>query len=192
MGKMILVTGASTGIGADTAVLLAKGNTIIVHYNSSKGPAEEVAKKVAAEGGKAFLVQADLRTEAGCRKVADFVGSNGGVLDVLVNNAGGLVKRQSVGDFEWALMEEIFALNTYSAFMMTSLCVPYLRKGENANVINMSSIAVRHGAASATIYAASKGAVDVFTRGAAKELAPKIRVNAVAPGVIETPFHDKV
>ena len=78
MGKMILVTGASTGIGADTAVLLAKGNTIIVHYNSSKGPAEEVAKKVAAEGGKAFLVQADLRTEAGCRKVADFVGSNGG------------------------------------------------------------------------------------------------------------------
>jgi 3-oxoacyl-[acyl-carrier protein] reductase len=76
--------------------------------------------------------------------------------------------------------------------MVTSLCVPLLEKGENPCIINVTSLAIRHGAPTATIYGAAKGAIDVFTRGAAKELAPKIRVNAVAPGVILTPFHDKV
>jgi 3-oxoacyl-[acyl-carrier protein] reductase len=192
MGKIILITGASTGIGAETAVELAKDNTIVIHYNASEKPAKETAKKVEEKGGKAALVQADLRTEAGCRKVVDFVSKNYGKLDVLVNNAGGLIQRMKVGEIQWDKMAEIFALNSYSAIMMTSLCVPLLEKGENPCVINLSSIAIRHGAPTATVYAASKGAVDVFTRGAAKELAPKIRVNAVAPGVIETPFHEKV
>jgi len=76
--------------------------------------------------------------------------------------------------------------------MVSSFCIPLLEKGKNPCIINLTSIAVRHGAPTATIYGASKGAVDVFTRGLAKELAPTIRVNAVAPGVIVTPFHDGV
>jgi 3-oxoacyl-[acyl-carrier protein] reductase len=192
MGKIILITGASTGIGAETAVTLAKGNTIVMHYNASEKAARETARKVEAAGGKPALVQADLRTEAGCRKVIDFVSETFGKLDVLVNNAGGLIQRMNVGKIQWDRMVEIFALNSFSAIMMTSLSVPLLEKGEDPQVINLSSIAIRHGSPSATVYGASKGAVDVFTRGAAKELGPKIRVNAVAPGVIETPFHEKV
>ena len=112
-------------------------------------------------------------------------------LDVLVNNAGGLLQRHHLHEFSWDLMNRIFALNTYSTMMMTTLCLPLLKKGNDPNVVNVTSIAMRHGAPTATIYGASKAAIDSFTRGAAKELAPEIRVNAVAPGVIVTPFHDR-
>ncbi|MFP4373223.1 MAG: SDR family NAD(P)-dependent oxidoreductase [Spirochaetaceae bacterium] len=191
MAKTILITGGSTGIGAATSKELAEGNTILIHYNSSKQPAEEVAAAVEHGGGTAHLFQADLTTEAGCRDLAEQVGKTVDHLDVLVNNAGGLVKRQEVWELEWDMMETIFALNTFSTMMMTRLMVPMLRKGTRADIINMTSIAMRTGSPTATIYAASKGAVDAFTRGAARALAPDIRVNAVAPGVILTPFHDK-
>lgn len=192
MPKTILITGASTGIGAATARQLATGNEIIVHYNSSLAAAEAVAAAVGDAGGTAHVVQADLSAEDGCRKVADFAADMCGKLDVLVNNAGGLIRRQNARDFELQLIQDIFALNTFSTMLVSSFCIPLLEKGENPCIINLTSIAVRHGAPTATIYGASKGAVDVFTRGLAKELAPTIRVNAVAPGVIVTPFHDGV
>ena len=97
----------------------------------------------------------------------------------------------TVKDMSWDLMERIFALNTFSTMLMTRLCIPLLEKGTNPSVINMTSIAMRSGAPTATIYAASKSAIDSYTRGAARELAPSIRVNAIAPGVILTPFHDR-
>lgn len=192
MPKTILITGASSGIGAATAQHLAVGNEIIVHYNSSQNAAEAVAAAVGDAGGTAHAVQADLSAEDGCRKVADFAADTCGKLDVLVNNAGGLIRRQAARDFELQLIQDVFALNTFSTMMMSSFCIPLLEKGENACIVNLTSIVVRHGAPTATIYGASKGAVDVFTRGLAKELAPNIRVNAVAPGVIVTPFHDDV
>jgi 3-oxoacyl-[acyl-carrier protein] reductase len=188
----ILITGGSTGIGAETARCLAPGNRLLIHYNASEKEAQEVARAAADVGGTAELFQADLRSEGGCIGLADAVSAAVDGLDVLVNNAGGLIRRQPVGQLQWSLMEEIFSLNAFSAMMMTSLCVPLLEKGRNPCIVNVSSIAMRTGAPSATIYGASKGAVDSFTRGAAKELAPRIRVNAVAPGVIETPFHEKV
>jgi len=192
MDKTLLITGASTGIGAETALLLAEGNELFIHYNSSKSGAEEVAIKVREAGGKAHLVQADLISEQGCTKLIDYVKEETSKLDVLINNAGGLIRRQPVRELDWKLMLEIFSLNTFSVMKITSLCVPLLEKGENPCIINISSVAMRHGGPTATIYGAAKGAIDSFTRGAAKELAPMIRVNAVAPGVIETPFHDKV
>ena len=192
MSKSILITGASTGIGAETARRLAEGNKIFVHYNSSREPADKVAADVREKGGQADLVQADLSKEDGCRALVQAVSENTDKLDVLVNNAGGLIKRQGVREYEWRLMEDIFALNTFSAMMVTSLCLPLLDKGEDPCIINISSVAMRHGAPTATIYGASKSALDSFTRGIAKELAPGIRVNAVAPGVIITPFHDNV
>jgi 3-oxoacyl-[acyl-carrier protein] reductase len=192
MSKSILITGASTGIGAETARCLAEGNKIFVHYNSSKAPAEKVAADVREKGGQADLIQADLSKEDGCRTLVQEVSANTDKLDVLVNNAGGLIKRQGVREYEWRLMEDIFALNTFSAMMVTSLCIPLLEKGEDPCIINISSVAMRHGAPTATIYGASKSALDSFTRGIAKELAPTIRVNAVAPGVIITPFHDNI
>ncbi|MBI5685566.1 MAG: SDR family oxidoreductase [Verrucomicrobia bacterium] len=192
MNKTILITGAGTGIGAATAKRLAAGGEIIIHFHASRGAAEAVAGDVRAAGGTAHLVQADLATEAGCREVVAFVTERCGKLDVLVNNAGGLIRRETARELSWQLMQEVFALNTFSTMLMSSLCVPLLERGQQPCIVNVTSIAVRHGAPTATIYGAAKGALDTFTRGLAKELAPTIRVNAIAPGVIETPFHDKV
>ena len=191
MPKVILITGASTGIGAEAARHLAKDNEIFIHYNTSKEAAANVAADVENIGAQAHLLQADLSTEAGCKDLIDAISEKKDKLDVLVNNAGGLIKRQSVREYEWRLMEEIFALNTFSTMMVTSLCIPLLEKGNDPCIINITSVAMRHGAPTATIYGAAKAALDSFTRGIAKELAPSIRVNAVAPGVIITPFHDK-
>jgi 3-oxoacyl-[acyl-carrier protein] reductase len=191
MGKRILITGASTGIGAEAAVLLAPGNEIIVHYHSSTEGAEKTAKRVQDAGGTAELVKADLRTPEGCRALSDVAGRNG-VLDVLVNNAGGLVRRRSAGDIDMEHIQEVFSLNTFSTILMVAGCLPFLEKSDDPSIVNVTSIVIRHGAAGATMYGASKSAIDAYTRGLAKELAPKIRVNAVAPGVIDTPFHEKV
>lgn len=192
MSLSILVTGAGTGIGAATARELGSGNTVFVHYNSSKGPAETVAKDIERNGGTAHVLQADLTTEEGCKSLVGEVSNLTGHLDVLVNNSGGLVERRPIREIDWEVIDRLFRLNTFSLIQVTALCVSLLERAEEPVIINLSSIVVRHGAAGATLYGASKGAVDVFTRGSAKELAPKIRVNAVAPGVIETPFHDKV
>lgn len=190
--RHILITGASTGIGAETARLLAQGNRILVHYGTSESSARKVAADVEAGGGQAHLVQADLSTEAGCRKLEEAVAARTEKLDVLVNNAGAMIERKNVREITWDLMVRTFAVNTFSIMMVTSMCIPLLEKGDDPNIINLTSVAIRHGAPTATVYGAAKAAVDSFTRGIAKELAPAIRVNAVAPGVIITPFHDQV
>lgn len=192
MSKTILITGAGTGIGAATARHFATGNEVIVHFRSSREAAEAVAADIRSAGGQAHLVQADLSNEAGCRTVAAFAADRCDKLDLLVNNTGGLIRRCAARELEWQLMSDIFALNTFSTMMMSSLCIPLLERGEHPSIVNITSIAARHGAPTATLYGACKGALDSFTRGLAKELAPAIRVNAVAPGVIDTPFHDNV
>ena len=190
MRKTLLITGASTGIGAAAAEHLAHGNTLILHHNSS--PIADVARRARQAGASAVhTVQADLSTEEGCHEFMDAASHHTDGLDTLINNAGALLERHTVTTLRWELMERIFALNTFSVMLLTKLCVPLLRKGKNPSVVNVTSIAARHGAPTATIYGAAKGALDSYTRGAARELAPDIRVNAVAPGVIVTPFHDK-
>ncbi|PRY20633.1 3-oxoacyl-[acyl-carrier protein] reductase [Aliiruegeria haliotis] len=188
----ILITGASTGIGAETARLLAPGNELFLVYNRSVDAAKALGTEVEALGGTAHLLQSDITSEIACIELFRQLGELTDSLDVLVNNAGGLVRRQPVDALQWNLMEEIYALNVFSLMKVTSLAIPLLRKGTGASIVNITSIASRHGAAGATIYGSAKGAVDSLTRGWAKELAPAIRVNSVSPGVIVTPFHDKV
>lgn len=151
----------------------------------------DVAEEVKARGGEPLLIQADLCSETGCQTVSEFARLHAPQLDALVNNAGSMVRRQPIPEFDWELMQEIFALNVFSVMKLTSLLLPLLEKATDPCVVNVTSIAMRHGAPTATLYGAAKSAIDSFTRGAARELAPRIRVNAVAPGVIETPFHQR-
>lgn len=189
--KHIVITGASTGIGAATARDLAKGNTVYIHFNSSAEAAEQVAVDVEKQGGTPVLIQADLAVNEGCEKLAKEIGKHTGTVDILVNNAGGLLYRHAIEDTSWKIAEDTFALNVFSMMRVTALLLPLLRKAESANIINISSVAARNGSPTASTYAAAKGAVDTYTRGLAAGLAPSIRANAIAPGIIITPFHDK-
>src|SRR2546423_7516807 len=189
--RRILVTGGAVGIGAATARALAPDNRLLIHYHRSRGAAESLAESLAGIAVDVHLARADLTTDRGCNELHEAARTHLGALDVLVNNAGGMIERQSVGELTWRHLVDTFALNALSTMRLTSLCRSLLGGAERACVVNVTSIAVRHGAPSATAYGAAKAAVDAFTRGAAKELAP-IRVNAVAPGMIDTAFHDRV
>ena len=191
MPRRILVTGGASGIGGATARALASDNRLLIHYHRSRAAAEALAQSLAAIAVDVHLVQADLTTDRGCEEVYEAARISLGALDVLVNNAGGMIERRSVGELTWQHLVDTFALNAFSTMRLTSLCRSLLESGDGACVVNVTSIAMRHGAPSATAYGASKAAIDAFTRGAAKELAP-IRVNAVAPGMIDTAFHDRV
>lgn len=187
----VLITGASTGIGAATAKLLAPGNSIHIHYNRSEKEAQECAREVEAAGGKAFLHQADLSGREGCEKLAGEMSAHSNTLDVLVNNAGGMLCRHAHDETTWDILQQTFSLNTFSAMYLTALVIPLMKNAPTANIINITSIAARNGAATSSAYAAAKGAMDTWTRGLAAGLAPAIRANSIAPGVIITPFHDK-
>ncbi len=194
-GRIALVTGASTGIGAAVArAFAARGMRVAVHYNASAGPAKAVVDAITADGGEAFALRADVRDTQAIRSVVLETKARWGGIDVLVNNAGGLVQRVPIAEFEDALFDEIMHLNARSMLAFCREVVPLMRaQGRGGSIINVSSVAARHGGGpGAYLYAGAKGFVSTATRGLAKELAAeRIRVNAVAPGVIQTPFHDR-
>jgi 3-oxoacyl-[acyl-carrier protein] reductase len=192
--RVALVTGASTGIGAAVARGFgAQGMKVAVHYNQSEGPAKEVAAAIKASGGEAVLVQADVRDSDAIKKAVQQVAQAFGRIDVLVNNAGSLVKRVPIGDFSDELFDEVLHINARSMLAFCREAVPLMRKSGGGSIVNVTSVAARHGGGpGAFLYAGAKGFVSTATRGLAKELVgDKIRVNAVAPGVIVTPFHDR-
>jgi len=193
-GKAVLVTGASTGIGAAVARALgAQGALVGVHYHSSQGPAEAVAADIEAAGGRSVLVRADAAKSGEMARAVAETAAAFGRLDGLVNNAGGMVARVPYAEMPDAHYDAVMDLNARSVLAATTAAIPHLKAAGGGFVINTTSIAARNGASNgAGIYGSSKAFVANVTRGMAKELiAFGIRVNAVAPGVIATPFHER-
>jgi 3-oxoacyl-[acyl-carrier protein] reductase len=193
VGKRILITGASTGIGAAAAAALAAaGASVAIHYNRSRSEAEAVAAAIRAKGGgDCHILQGDLTQRGEARRVVEAAAKALGGLAILVNNAGSLVKRTPFEELSDDLIDKIFDLNVRSVIAACQAAIPHMEKAGGGSIINVGSIAgVGGGGPGASIYGASKGFVHNLTRHLAGLLASKnIRVNAVAPGVIATPFH---
>ena len=193
-GKVVFITGASTGIGAAAARAFARhGAKIVIHYNASKDAAEAVARDCRELGGEAALVGGNVTEAANVERIAAEARDAYGRIDVLINNAGGLIGRTRVEDYTEAYVNRVLALNVTQVALFMHEIVPVMRAQKKGNVINVTSIAARHGGgAGAIIYAGAKGFISTATRGWAKELVGDgIRVNAVSPGVITTPFHER-
>jgi len=192
-GKTALVTGASSGIGAATAAVFADlGAKVAIGYHRNKEGAENVLAGIKSAGGKAIAIQADVRETDGIKALVKSVTDNLGAIDILVNNAGSLVSRQRIQEISEATWDEILNLNLTSAMLCSQIVAPSMIERKSGAIVNVSSIAGRTGGGPGAIaYSAAKGGLTTFTKSLAKELAPHgIRVNAVSPGVIDTPFHE--
>ncbi len=192
--QVVVITGASTGIGAALARAFgAAGANVVVHYNSSADAAREVARDIEDAGGRAETIQADVSDPAQVSSLISGAVERFGRIDVLINNAGSMVERVPIAEMPDEVYRKTIDLNLTSVFQACKLVLPVMQRQGRGNIINMTSIAARHGGGNgAVLYATSKGAVSTFTRGLAKEVVRhNIRVNAIAPGVIATPFHER-
>jgi 3-oxoacyl-[acyl-carrier protein] reductase len=192
-GKAVLITGASTGIGAALArAFAAQGARIGLHYNSSGDAAKAVAREIADAGGEVFLVQGDVSTSAVTTRIVEDTANHFGHLEGLINNAGLMLGRVTYADMTDEQFDAVIDLNARSVVMASRAAMPWLKKN-GGFIINTTSVAARNGAAGgAGLYGSAKAFVSNVTRGMAKELiGDGIRVNAVAPGFIATPFHDR-
>lgn len=188
-GKTAIVTGGGRDIGSAVAKkLAAEGASVAINYFASSTGADETVAAIEANGGKAFALQGDLNKQDDVDAlVAKTLDAFGGV-DVLVNNAGGLIARKTIAEMPLAHWEAVMNLNLTSTFMMTKACLAHMGQGA---IVNLASQAGRDGGGpGAVAYATSKGAVMTMTRALAKEVGPDVRVNALCPGMIDTDFHN--
>jgi NAD(P)-dependent dehydrogenase (short-subunit alcohol dehydrogenase family) len=195
MSPVVLITGASRGIGAATALLAARaGYAVAVNYAANSLAADEVVRQIRQSGGNAITVQADVADEAQVLAMFDKVDAKLGRLTALVNNAGVVDQTSRVDAMSMARFKRMFEINVYGSFVCAREAVRRMSTrhgGTGGTIVNLSSVAARLGAPGQYVdYAAAKGAIDSFTVGLAKEVAAEgIRVNAVRPGIIETDIH---
>ncbi len=197
-GLCVIVTGSASGLGAATAAILAKdGARIVINYASSQKEAEETADLCRAAGGEIVVVQGDVSRDEDCRKIAA-AAAPWGRLDVLINNAGTTkhVPHHNLDGLSAEDFQRLFGVNTIGPFQMVRAARSLLEAGATASgrastVVNVSSVAGISGIGSSVAYAASKGALNTMTLSLARALAPLIRVNAVCPGYIDTPWFTK-
>ena len=188
--QIVLITGASAGIGAAAAVAFgACGAHVIVHYNSRREAAAQVVREIEAAGGSGEIVQADLATRGGVKSLTEWL--QGRAVDILVNNAGSLVRRTRMLEFTPELMEQVLFLNFTSAFFIAQAVLPGMVERKRGAIVNISSVAARNGGGMGALgYASAKAALSAMTKNMTKEFASAgIRVNTVSPGTIDTDFH---
>jgi len=186
-GKVVLVTGASRGIGRASALLAAENHAhVIVNYNRSEDRAAELVDQLRAMGSHSSMIKADVSSEDDVRAMFKCIKEEHSRLDVLVNNAG-IMKNSLLLLSNTELFDHIMGVNLKGMFLCTRYAANMMRKQRSGKIINLSSTAGLYGDAGQTVYSASKAAVVGFTRSAAKELGMYgITVNAIAPGLIET------
>ena len=195
MNPVILVTGGSRGIGAATALLAARqGYAVAVNYSANSLAADEVVRQIRAAGGNAITVQADVAVESQVLAMFDRLDAKLGPLSALVNNAGVVDFAARVDEMSVQRLKRMFDINVLGTFVCAREAVKRMSTrhgGSGGAIVNVSSVAARLGGPGQYVdYAASKGAIDTFTVGLAKEVATEgIRVNAVRPGIIETEIH---
>lgn len=195
MNPTLLITGGSRGIGAATALLAAqRGYAVAVNYTANSLAADDVVRQIRASGGHAITVQADVAVEAQVLAMFEKIDAKLGRLTALVNNAGVVDVAARVDEMSVARLKRMFDINVLGSFLCAREAVKRMSTrhgGTGGSIVNVSSVAARLGGAGQYVdYAASKGAVDSFTVGLAKEVAMEgIRVNAVRPGIIETDIH---
>jgi 3-oxoacyl-[acyl-carrier protein] reductase len=191
-GKVAIVSGGARDIGREVSIRLAKeGAKVVVNYFNSEEDAQQTKKLIEEAKGECILVRADLtKWEEAQKLVSETTQKFGNTIDILVNVAGGLFGRKTLEEQDEAWFDMVMNVNLKSVFFAAKAVVGHMPAG--GSIINFSSQAGRDGGGGgATLYATAKGAVMTYTRGLAKELGPKgIRVNAVAPGMIATSFHD--
>ena len=185
-GKTAIVTGASRGVGRATALRLAEGGAnVVVNFLSREDLANEVVEICRRKGVKVFAVQGDVSNWLDARKIADQALEEFERIDLLVCNAG-IWEGSPIDEMSEELWNKVLNTNLKSAWAMTKACVPAIKKQDSGAIVLVSSTAGQRGEAGYSNYAASKGGQISFTKALASELCPKIRVNAVAPGWIET------
>jgi 3-oxoacyl-[acyl-carrier protein] reductase len=185
-GKTAIVTGSSRGVGRSTAVRLAEGGAnVVVNYLSNEAEAAETVSMCEAHGVRAIAVRADVSEFSGAETLAKAALETFGQIDLLVCNAG-VWDGAPIEDLSEELWNKVLNTNLKSAWAMTKACVPAMKKRPRGAIVMVSSTAGQRGEANYSNYAASKGGQISFTKALASELCPKIRVNAVAPGWIET------
>jgi NAD(P)-dependent dehydrogenase (short-subunit alcohol dehydrogenase family) len=193
--KVVLITGASRGIGAATALLAGKqGWAVAVNYVSNSQAADEVVRQIRAAGGTAMVIQADVAVEADVMRMFQEVDAKLGRISGLINNAGVVDMPSRVDGMSVERLTRMWTTNITSSFVCAGEAVKRMSTklgGQGGSIVNLSSAAARLGAPGQYVdYAASKAAIDTLTIGLAKEVAMEgIRVNAVRPGIIDTDIH---
>lgn len=194
-GEVAWVTGSSKGIGRAIALDLAEeGCDIVVHYNRGEEEARQVAEEIEARGRNALAVGGDVSDSGDVNRMVEEIEGRFGRVDVLVNNAGGFVERRTFEEMTEDVWDRIMAVNLKSVYLVSQAILPLMKQHGGGRIVNITSIAARNGGSPSSIaYSTAKGGVSTLTRAAMAKafVSDNIRVNAVAPGRIDTPMHEE-